>query len=108
MFLWWCWEWGGMAGAEPMELPTSFLTRCLCAGAGGEAAGGAAAGRRTLDFESLAFAQGGHLMANKKCDLPKGSYRTAFKARPPATYGGRRQLPPQCGAHPYAWSCGMT
>ena len=48
-------------------------------GVGGEAAGGAAAGRRTLDFESLAFAQGGHLMANKKCDLPKGSYRTAFK-----------------------------
>jgi hypothetical protein len=51
------------------------------AGAGGEAGAGAAAGRRTLDFESLAFAQGGHLMANKKCDLPKGSYRTAFKAR---------------------------
>ena len=57
-----------------------------CVGAGGEAGAGAAAGRRTLDFEALAFAQGGHLMANKKCDLPKGSYRTAFKVRHSAAH----------------------
>lgn len=64
----------------------------MCIGAGGEAAGGAAAGRRTLDLESLAFAQGGHLMANKKCDLPKGSYRTAFKVPPLSPCCRRREL----------------
>ncbi|CAH8267101.1 unnamed protein product [Arabidopsis lyrata] len=31
--------------------------------------------RQLLDLESLAFDQGAHLMANKKCDLPPGSYR---------------------------------
>lgn len=34
-----------------------------------------------MDFDSLAFVQEGHFMSNKKCDLPKGSHRTAFKAR---------------------------
>lgn len=54
---------------------------CLCAnlGAGGEGVGAAAAGRKTVDFGDLAFAQEGHFMSNKKCDLPKGSHRTAFK-----------------------------
>uniref|UniRef100_A0A0D3BL10 DEAD/DEAH box helicase domain-containing protein n=1 Tax=Brassica oleracea var. oleracea TaxID=109376 RepID=A0A0D3BL10_BRAOL len=32
-----------------------------------------------LDLESLYFDQGGLLMANKKCDLPSGSYRTHDK-----------------------------
>ena len=53
-----------------------------------------------LDFEALAFAQGGHLMANKKCDLPKGSYRTAFKARhtaPPPVCALQRPGLPSCG-----------
>ncbi|XVE52318.1 hypothetical protein DITRI_Ditri02bG0113300 [Diplodiscus trichospermus] len=31
--------------------------------------------RQMLDLDSLAFEQGGLLMANKKCDLPVGSYR---------------------------------
>ncbi|KAB2010160.1 hypothetical protein ES319_D10G217700v1 [Gossypium barbadense] len=31
--------------------------------------------RQLLDLDSLAFEQGGLLMANKKCDLPVGSYR---------------------------------
>ncbi|CAN6994735.1 unnamed protein product [Brassica oleracea var. botrytis] len=35
--------------------------------------------RQMLDLESLAFDQGGLLMANKKCDLPAGSYRTHGK-----------------------------
>ncbi|KAK9818381.1 hypothetical protein WJX72_011703 [[Myrmecia] bisecta] len=48
-------------------------------GGAGEGAGGAAAGRKAVDLESLVFAQGGHLMSNKKCDLPRGSYRTAYK-----------------------------
>ncbi|EEF43588.1 U520, putative [Ricinus communis] len=32
-----------------------------------------------LDLESIAFEQGGHLMATKKCDLPVGSYRHTSK-----------------------------
>ncbi|XP_024008125.1 LOW QUALITY PROTEIN: DExH-box ATP-dependent RNA helicase DExH12 [Eutrema salsugineum] len=35
--------------------------------------------RQMLDLESLAFDQGGLLMANKKCDLPPGSYRSHAK-----------------------------
>ncbi|CAA7040048.1 unnamed protein product [Microthlaspi erraticum] len=35
--------------------------------------------RQMLDLENLAFDQGGLLMANKKCELPKGSYRTHGK-----------------------------
>ncbi|CAH2036677.1 unnamed protein product [Thlaspi arvense] len=35
--------------------------------------------RQMLDLESLAFDQGGLLMANKKCDLPPGSYRSHCK-----------------------------
>ncbi len=77
------------------------------AGAGGEAGAGAAAGRRTLDFESLAFAQGGHLMANKKCDLPKGSYRTAFKARA-RRLGGRPLGPAACSRAARASSVGRA
>ena len=37
------------------------------------------AGRKAVDFENLAFAQGNHLMTNKKCDLPQKSYRAAHK-----------------------------
>lgn len=32
-----------------------------------------------LDLDSIAFHQGGLLMANKKCELPPGSYRTPHK-----------------------------
>jgi len=35
--------------------------------------------KRTLDLESMAFAQGGHLMSNKKCKLPEGSFKRARK-----------------------------
>ena len=35
--------------------------------------------RRTIDLEALAFAQGGHLMSNERCELPAGSYRTVKK-----------------------------
>ena len=34
---------------------------------------------KLLDLEELAFSQGSHLMANKKCDLPEGSFRTPCK-----------------------------
>ena len=36
-------------------------------------------GMATLDLEALAFEQGGHLMANQKCTLPPGAFRTQRK-----------------------------
>ena len=33
----------------------------------------------TVDLESMAFSQGGHLMSNKKCKLPEGSFKCAKK-----------------------------
>ena len=49
--------------------------------AGGEGGGGegAAADRRAVDLDALSFGQGGHLMSNRSCDLPKGSFRTSPK-----------------------------
>jgi pre-mRNA-splicing helicase BRR2 len=55
-------------------------------GAGGAAAAAgaagrhaAAAGRRTLDLDSLTFAQGAHFNSNRTTTLPQGSYRTVHK-----------------------------
>ncbi|KAF5370279.1 hypothetical protein D9758_006929 [Tetrapyrgos nigripes] len=33
----------------------------------------------TVDLESMAFSQGGHLMSNKKCKLPDGSFKRSKK-----------------------------
>jgi pre-mRNA-splicing helicase BRR2 len=52
--------------------------------------GAAAAGRRVLELEALAFQQGSHLMSNKRCELPAGSYRTQKKV------GRRFPLPGIC------------
>jgi pre-mRNA-splicing helicase BRR2 len=35
--------------------------------------------KRVLDLESMAFGQGGHLMSNKKCKLPDGSFKRSKK-----------------------------
>ncbi|XP_072962861.1 DExH-box ATP-dependent RNA helicase DExH12-like [Typha angustifolia] len=35
--------------------------------------------RQLLDLDNIAFHQGGLLMANRKCELPPGSYRTPHK-----------------------------
>jgi pre-mRNA-splicing helicase BRR2 len=35
--------------------------------------------RSTIDLESISFAQGGHLMSNKKCRLPEGSFKKTGK-----------------------------
>jgi pre-mRNA-splicing helicase BRR2 len=43
------------------------------------AAGSLVQPKRTVDLESMAFAQGGHLMSNKKCKLPEGSFKRARK-----------------------------
>ena len=32
-----------------------------------------------LDLEDLTFTQGSHLMANKRCELPEGSFRKQRK-----------------------------
>lgn len=34
-----------------------------------------------LDLEDLVFSQGSHLMANKRCQLPDGSFRKQRKGR---------------------------
>ena len=43
------------------------------------AAGGHRAPKAVLDLGNLAFDEGSHLMSNKKCELPKGSYRAQKK-----------------------------
>ncbi|KAI0765441.1 Sec63-domain-containing protein [Fomes fomentarius] len=35
--------------------------------------------KATVDLEGMAFSQGGHLMSNKKCKLPEGSFKRAKK-----------------------------
>ena len=35
--------------------------------------------KMTVDLESMAFSQGGHLMSNKKCKLPDGSFKRSRK-----------------------------
>ncbi|KAL0064635.1 Pre-mRNA-splicing helicase BRR2 [Marasmius tenuissimus] len=35
--------------------------------------------KKTVDLDSMAFSQGGHLMSNKKCKLPEGSFKRAKK-----------------------------
>lgn len=35
--------------------------------------------KHTVDLESMAFSQGGHLMTNKKCKLPDGSFKRSRK-----------------------------
>jgi pre-mRNA-splicing helicase BRR2 len=34
---------------------------------------------QALNFDELAFSQGSHLMANKRCQLPEGSFRKQRK-----------------------------
>ena len=41
--------------------------------------GSTPAPRKVLDLESMAFSQGGHLMSNKKCKLPDGSFKRSKK-----------------------------
>lgn len=35
--------------------------------------------RKVLDLEDLAFTDGSHFMANKRCQLPSGSFRQTKK-----------------------------
>lgn len=38
------------------------------------------ASRKVLDLNELSFSQGSHLMSNKRCELPDGSFRTQKKS----------------------------
>ena len=49
------------------------------AGGGADGDDATVAGRHTVDFEGLSFAQGGHLNTNKNTNLPPGSTRTTDK-----------------------------
>ena len=76
------------------------------AAAVGEVGGGTAAGRQNVDLEALTFTQGSHFMANKRCQLPPTTLRTAFKVptRPPSPQPSMVQtllvLPPVPSVHP--------
>ena len=35
--------------------------------------------KRAIDLEAMSFSQGGHLMSNKKCKLPDGSFKRTKK-----------------------------
>ncbi|GJN87131.1 hypothetical protein Rhopal_000076-T1 [Rhodotorula paludigena] len=61
---------GGASAIKPAAGPTKGTLKP------GEAA---PPPRKTLDLESMAFAQGGRLMSNKKCKLPEGSFKRSKK-----------------------------
>ncbi|KIM78188.1 hypothetical protein PILCRDRAFT_824660 [Piloderma croceum F 1598] len=53
--------------------------------------------KRTVDLESMAFSQGGHLMSNKKCKLPDGSFKRARKGYEEIHVPAPKQKPPVAG-----------
>lgn len=53
--------------------------------------------KRTVDLESMAFSQGGHLMSNKKCKLPDGSFKRAKKGYEEIHVPEPKQRPPVVG-----------
>eukprot|EP01113_Clastostelium_recurvatum_P015961 TRINITY_DN1902_c1_g1_i1.p1 TRINITY_DN1902_c1_g1~~TRINITY_DN1902_c1_g1_i1.p1 ORF type:complete len:2154 (-),score=847.63 TRINITY_DN1902_c1_g1_i1:92-6553(-) len=67
------------------ELKGERSSKTQAKGKAKAAAAGAAKGEKgaapksMLDLESLSFNQGGHLMSNKQCKLPPGSYRKTKK-----------------------------
>lgn len=60
---------------EARRLRGEVAADVLDAGSGAAAA----SGRKLLELDALAFAQGSHFMSNKRCELPPGSYRSAKK-----------------------------
>lgn len=77
-----------LKGTAPSEAKTEAIqksirreARALSEGARKEAVSGADAskGRQMLDLDALGFVQGAHLMSNKQCKLPPGSFRVQKK-----------------------------
>ncbi|KAJ3210004.1 DEIH-box ATPase [Dinochytrium kinnereticum] len=74
---------GVVEGAMEMDTAEDKKKASAVAAAGAAAdskdAGGALVPRNNIDLESLIFEQGGHLMSNKKCRLPEGSFKRTKK-----------------------------
>ncbi|OSX63730.1 hypothetical protein POSPLADRAFT_1055810 [Postia placenta MAD-698-R-SB12] len=51
--------------------------------------------KATVDLEGMAFSQGGHLMSNKKCKLPEGSFKRAKKGYEEIHVPAPKQKPTQ-------------
>lgn len=69
---------------------------------GGDSKGNIPGSRQLVDFEDLIFTQGSHFMANKRCQLPDGSFRKQRKgyeevhvpALKPKPFGSEETLVP--------------
>ncbi|KAH9965547.1 putative RNA helicase [Lactifluus volemus] len=55
--------------------------------------------KKTLDLESMAFAQGGHLMSNKTTKLPQGSFKRAKKGYEEIHVPAPKSKPVATGEH---------
>ncbi|KZT07923.1 putative RNA helicase [Laetiporus sulphureus 93-53] len=53
--------------------------------------------KATVDLESMMFSQGGHLMSNKKCKLPEGSFKRAKKGYEEIHVPAPKQKPTEPG-----------
>ncbi|KAI8851535.1 Sec63 Brl domain-containing protein [Chytridium lagenaria] len=69
---------GVVEGAMEMEVSEDKKKAATIAAASA-AADGVMLPRTNIDLESLIFEQGGHLMSNKKCKLPEGSFKRTKK-----------------------------
>lgn len=67
------------AGGDAMDVDDGPRQTQSVPKTGTIAPGSTAQPRRVLDLENMAFSQGGHLMTNKKCKLPEGSFKRAKK-----------------------------
>ena len=85
-------------------LVVEYSADSAAAAAVGEVGGGTAAGRQNVDLEALTFTQGSHFMANKRCQLPPTTLRTAFKVQTrhplPCMVQTLLVLPPVPSVHP--------
>lgn len=64
---------GDIDTLAPISLASTTTTKAS------SAQGKAVTAERTLDLDSLQFRQGGHLMTNKRCELPEKSWRAQKK-----------------------------
>ena len=74
------------------KIEISVIKCSLVGHAGGMGGGGegATADRRAVDLDALSFGQGGHLMSNRRCDLPTGSFRSTPKVGPESSPGQQK------------------
>lgn len=70
---------GGAGGGDGMDIDSTIIKPAGPAKGTLKPGEAAPPPRKTLDLESMAFAQGGRLMSNKKCKLPEGSFKRSKK-----------------------------